>query len=97
MLFAEPLQEFAHRTALTPLGLFQAAADAANALQKFLIVEKLLICLGTLHDNFSLPVDGEDEGLSGLLQVLNVLAGVALKFTERVNVGEMDCHTMQFT
>ena len=94
MLFGEALREFADRTAFTALGLFQAAADAADAFQKFLIIEKLLVCLGTLHDNFSLAVDGEDEGLPGLLQVLNVLAGVPLEFTEGVAVGELDGHAM---
>lgn len=94
MLFRQALQEVAHRPAFTALGLLQAAADAADAFQEFLIVKKLLVCLGTLHDNFSLAVDREDEGPPGLLQVLNVLASVPLKFTERVNVGELNCHTM---
>ena len=97
MLFPEAFQEPPHPAALAALSLFQAAADAADAFKKFLIVKKLLIRLGALHDNFRLPVDGEDHRLPGLLQVLNMLARIPLEFAERVDIGELHCHTMKFT
>lgn len=97
MLLSKALQELAHWTALTAFRLFQAPADATDAFQEFLIIEKLLICLGTLHHNFRLPIDGKDNGPPGLFQVLNVLSRVALEVTESVDVGEMHCHNIQFT
>lgn len=94
VFFREALQKFAHRTPFAALGLLEAAADAANALQQRPVIEKLLICLRTLHDKLSLSIDRENKRFPGLLQALNMLAGVPLEFTERVDVGEAHRHTM---
>ena len=92
MLLGERFKEFSHWPAFAPFGLFESAADAPDALQQLVVVEKLLICFSALDDNPSLAVDGEDGRLPRLLQPPDVLFGVPLEVAQGMSVGKVKVH-----
>ena len=81
MLFRKGFEEPAHRTSFATLGLLKSAAHAANALQKLLVVEQLLVCLGALNNYLGLPIDGEYHWFSRILELAKVILSVALEIT----------------
>ena len=78
MLFCKSFKELAHRTTLASLCLLKSATHAADALQKLLAVEQLLVGLGALNNYLGLPIYGEYCWLSRILELAKVIPGVAL-------------------
>ncbi len=79
MLFCKSFKELAHRTAFASFCLLGSAAHAADALQKLLAVEQLLVGLSALNNYLGLPIYGEYYWLSRILKLAKVISGVALE------------------
>jgi len=74
---------------LSTFGLFQPAADAADAVQQLAVVQEFLIRCGALHNHLRFCVHGENGRLAGLLQLADVNLGVTLKVAQRMDVDEV--------
>jgi hypothetical protein len=92
VLAGECFEEISHWPAFSSLGLFQSAADPANALQEFAIVEEPLIRFGALHHNLGVAVHREDSGFACLLQLPDVVLRVPLKVAQGMDLGEVYSH-----
>ena len=79
MLSGESLKESSHGPAFSTLGLFQAAADAADAVEQFVVVQEFLIRFRALHNHLCFSVHRENRRLAGPLQLADVVLGVTLK------------------
>jgi hypothetical protein len=87
VLAGERFEEISHRPAFSSLGLFQSAADPANAFQEFVIVEELLIRFGALHHNLGLAVHRQDGGLARLFELPDVGLRIPLKVAQGTDLG----------
>jgi hypothetical protein len=57
-----------------------------NALNRLDAFEKLLVGLRVLDDDLGLPVNRQDQWITGLLEAIEELRGVALEIAEGSNV-----------
>ncbi len=81
------LQELPNGLSLTLSGLFESAMDASDTLQELLVIQKTLISLHALDDDFGMAIDGQDRRLTGNLQFANLRLDVSLELTQRLDVG----------
>ena len=94
MFVGEEFQEAAHRLALTPFRLIEAATDVADRVQKIVVVEESLIGLCALHNQLGLTIDGQNGGVTRRLERLDMDLRVSLKVAQGMDVGEVDGHNM---
>ena len=94
VLACQRFKELSHGATLAPFSLFKASTDTPYAFQQFLILKKLLVSFGALNDHLRLTINCEHSGIAGLFKPGDVVAGIALEFTEGVNVGKVERHTV---
>jgi hypothetical protein len=92
VLAGERFEETSHWPAFSSPGLFQSAADPANAFQEFVIVEELLIPFGALHNNLGLAVHRQDGGSARLFQLPDVVLRIPLKVAQGMDLSEVYGH-----
>lgn len=93
MFACQSFEELSHGATFTALRLFQASADGAHTLEKLLVFNEPLVGIGALNNYFRLAVDGQHGGRPGLLQLGDMVAGVALEIAQGVDVREVNDHT----
>ncbi len=94
MLTCQRFQELSHRAAFAALCLFQTAADDSHALKKLLVLNEPLVGVGALNNDLSLAVDGQHGWRAGLFELGDMVAGVALKIAQGVDVREVHGHAV---
>lgn len=97
MLPGQRFEEFPDGAAFTSHCLLETTADATETLKRCLVLKEPLIGTGALNYHFCLSVHRQHGGVPRLLKSGDVVASVLLELTERVNVGEIYCHSSQST
>jgi len=88
MLATQPIEHLPRGLGATGFDVGQAALNALDGLDS---IQQRLVGLRILYDQFRLPVDGQNQGMTCLSETIQQIDRVALEVTERPNVvGEIE-------
>ena len=84
MLASHPLEHFPGRPRSTRLDVRESSLERLDRLDA---IEKLLVGLGILNDDLGAAVDGEHEGMTGLLHSIEQFGRPARAVDREVAIG----------
>jgi hypothetical protein len=86
MSAAELFQGFPRRAHPTLLYILKALTDSLQCVGLGRNIKQALIGFGILHHRFCFSIDGEDQGLLGLLKMLDKFRWIAAKSSHGLNI-----------